>query len=70
MTVADPRMLLMDLLEHATRPERVCRRHWRVADLVVWDNRATLHRGRPFDVAERRELKRVSTLDMASEENH
>lgn len=63
MTVAEARMLLMDLLEHATRPDRVYRHEWRVGDLVIWDNRTTLHRGRAFNLAERRELKRVSTLD-------
>lgn len=63
MTAPQARILLMDLLEDATRPERVYRHEWRIGDLVIWDNRTTLHRGRPFDFAERRELKRVSTLD-------
>lgn len=63
MTVPEARMLLMDLLEDATRPEFVYRHAWRAGDLVIWDNRTTLHRGRAFDLAERRELKRVSTLD-------
>jgi alpha-ketoglutarate-dependent 2,4-dichlorophenoxyacetate dioxygenase len=63
MTVPEARMLLMDLLESATRPDLVHRHVWRAGDLVVWDNRTTLHRGRAFDLTERRELKRVSTLD-------
>jgi alpha-ketoglutarate-dependent 2,4-dichlorophenoxyacetate dioxygenase len=63
MTVPEARMLLMDLLEQATQPEYVHQHKWRVGDLVLWDNRTTLHRGRAFDLAERRELKRVSTLD-------
>ena len=63
MTVPEARILLMDLLEGATRPDRVHRHVWRAGDLVVWDNRTTLHRGRAFDLGERRELKRVSTLD-------
>ena len=62
MTLPEGRMLLMDLLEHATTPERVYRHHWRLGDLVIWDNRITLHRGRKFDYAERRELRRTTTL--------
>lgn len=50
----------------ATQPELVYRHAWRVGDLVIWDNRATMHRGRPFDDATyRRELRRVTTLDVA-----
>jgi alpha-ketoglutarate-dependent 2,4-dichlorophenoxyacetate dioxygenase len=60
------RLLLQDLMEHATRPERVYRHRWRVGDLVIWDNRATMHRACPFDdQAHRRELRRVTTLDVA-----
>ena len=59
------RLLLRDLIEHATRPEFVYRHQWRVGDLVIWDNRATMHRARPFDDATyRRELRRVTTLDV------
>jgi alpha-ketoglutarate-dependent 2,4-dichlorophenoxyacetate dioxygenase len=65
MTVPEARILLMDLLEQATRPNCIHRHVWRAGDLVVWDNRTTLHRGRAFDLTERRELKRVSTLDIA-----
>ena len=67
MTLPEARILLMDLLEHATQPERVYRHRWRAGDLVVWDNRTTLHRGRAFDLSERRELKRASTLDAGPE---
>jgi alpha-ketoglutarate-dependent 2,4-dichlorophenoxyacetate dioxygenase len=59
------RLLLRDLIEHATQPEFVYRHAWRVGDLVIWDNRATMHRARPFDdLVERRELRRVTTLDI------
>ena len=38
---------------------------WRAGDLVIYDNRATMHRARPFDDgAHRRELRRVTTLDV------
>ncbi|MBN9476262.1 MAG: 2,4-dichlorophenoxyacetate dioxygenase [Bordetella sp. SCN 67-23] len=64
MTVAEGRMLLLDLLEHATQREFVYRHHWRVGDLVMWDNTATLHRGRRFDLAQRRELRRATTEEV------
>jgi alpha-ketoglutarate-dependent 2,4-dichlorophenoxyacetate dioxygenase len=63
--VPEGRLLLRDLIEHATQPEFVYRHSWRVADLVIWDNRATMHRGKPFDDTKyRRELRRVTTLDI------
>ncbi len=65
--VPEGRLLLRDLTEHATQPQFVYRHLWRVGDLVVWDNRATMHRGRPFDdTNHRRELRRVTTLDVES----
>ena len=63
--VPEGRLLLRDLIEHATQGEFVYRHSWRVGDLVIWDNRATMHRARPFDDTRyRRELRRVTTLDI------
>ena len=63
--VPEGRLLLRDLIEHATQPEFVYRHQWRVGDLVIWDNRCTMHRARPFeDTRHRRELRRVTTLDI------
>ena len=63
--VPEGRLLLRDLTEHATQPAYVYRHTWRVGDLVIWDNRATMHRGRAFDDGtHRRELRRVTTLDV------
>ena len=63
--VPEGRLLLWELMEHATQPEFVYRHGWREGDLVIWDNRATMHRARPFDDARyRRELRRVTTLDI------
>ena len=63
--VPEARLLLRELTEHATQPQFVYRHAWRVGDLVIWDNRATMHRGRPFDDKQyRRELRRVTTLDI------
>jgi alpha-ketoglutarate-dependent 2,4-dichlorophenoxyacetate dioxygenase len=63
--IPEGRLHLRDLIEHATQPEFVYRHAWRVGDLVIWDNRATMHRARPFDDTKyRRELRRVTTLDI------
>ena len=64
MTLAEGRMLLMDLLEHATQRQFVYQHHWQVGDLVMWDNTATVHRGRWFDFAQRRELRRATTEEV------
>jgi alpha-ketoglutarate-dependent 2,4-dichlorophenoxyacetate dioxygenase len=65
--VPEGRMFLLDLLEHATRRSFVYRHEWQVGDLVIWDNRATLHRGRPYDMSERRELRRTTTEDLVAQ---
>jgi alpha-ketoglutarate-dependent 2,4-dichlorophenoxyacetate dioxygenase len=60
---AEARIFLADLLEHATKRENVYAHEWEIGDLVIWDNRATLHRGRRFDIGERRELRRTTLND-------
>ena len=65
--VPEGRMLLNDLTEHATQREFVYRHHWRVGDLVIWDNRCTMHRGRAYDMnGSVRDLRRITTQDIAS----
>lgn len=64
--VPEGRILLYDLNRHATRPEFVYSHEWRVGDLVIWDNRCTMHRGRPHDDAYPRDLRRATTLDVGS----
>jgi len=67
--VPEGRLLLRDLIEHATQRDFVYRHRWRVGDLVIWDNRCTMHRATPFEDAKyRRELRRVTTLDMGGPE--
>jgi alpha-ketoglutarate-dependent 2,4-dichlorophenoxyacetate dioxygenase len=63
LSTPQSRLLLSDLLEHATQRERVYVHKWRVGDLVMWDNRATVHRGRRFDLGQRRELRRTTVND-------
>jgi len=64
--VPEGRLLLYDLTLHATRPEFVYSHKWRVGDLVIWDNRCTMHRGRPHDDRYPRDLRRATTLDLGS----
>ena len=49
--------------ERATQRERVYKHEWTPGDLVMWDNRSTLHRGRRYDISERRELRRTTVND-------
>ena len=63
--VADGRLLIRELIEHATARDFVYRHEWRAGDLVIWDNRCTMHRGREFDESEVRDLRRVTTRDLA-----
>ena len=49
MPTSEARALLRELREAATRSELVYTHRWRVGDLVMWDNRCMLHRGRPWD---------------------
>jgi alpha-ketoglutarate-dependent 2,4-dichlorophenoxyacetate dioxygenase len=61
----EERLLLGDLAEHATRDEFTYTHSWKVGDLVIWDNRATMHRGLAYDDTRyKRELRRVTTLDL------
>ena len=63
--VPEGRLLLHELIEHATQRQFVYRHQWRVGDLVIWDNRCTMHRATPFDDGKyKRELRRVTTLDL------
>ena len=66
MPVPDGRLLLMELMEHATQRQFVHAHKWRQGDLVIWDNRCTMHRARPFDTTKVRDLRRVTTRDVAS----
>lgn len=60
------RILLRDLQEHATHPEFVYRHTWCVGDLVLWDNRAVMHRGCRYDLSQVRDMRRTTVLDPAS----
>jgi alpha-ketoglutarate-dependent 2,4-dichlorophenoxyacetate dioxygenase len=61
-TYAASRRLLDELLAHTTRPELVYRHQWRTWDLVMWDNRCVLHRGRPWDASAHARIMRRTTV--------
>lgn len=63
MSIAEARVLVNELIEHATQPQFVHRHTWQAGDLLMWDNRCTLHRGRRFDYTQRRDLRRTTTME-------
>jgi alpha-ketoglutarate-dependent 2,4-dichlorophenoxyacetate dioxygenase len=61
MPTPEARMLIRDLAEAATQPEFTHTHHWRAGDLVMWDNRTTMHRARRYnDTGEIRDLRRTT----------
>ena len=56
----EARAFLRDLNEEATRPENVYVHKWRQHDLVMWDNRQTMHRVRRFDETLVRDMRRTT----------
>ena len=60
------RALIEELIAFATQPQFVHRHRWTLGDLVMWDNRCTMHRGRPYDQTQRRVLHRTTVSDLTS----
>jgi alpha-ketoglutarate-dependent 2,4-dichlorophenoxyacetate dioxygenase len=63
--VPEARMLLRDLTEHATQGRFVVAHEWRLHDLVMWDNRVTMHRARRYPADQVRDLHRTTIADVA-----
>jgi alpha-ketoglutarate-dependent 2,4-dichlorophenoxyacetate dioxygenase len=63
--VPEARAFLRDLTEHATQRRFVYAHVWRQWDLVMWDNRVTMHRARPFDPGQVRDMHRTTVADSA-----
>lgn len=64
MDAAEARALIDELLEFATQRRFVYAHKWRAGDLVIWDNRCTLHRATPFeDTRFRRDMRRTTVRD-------
>lgn len=66
MAIPEGRILLRDLMEHATQPRFVYTHRWSVGDMVMWDNRCTMHRACEYDPGEIRELRRTTVMEHAS----
>jgi len=58
--IEEGRALLRELLEFATQPRFVYVHKWKVNDLVMWDNRQTMHRGRRYDESQPRDVRRTT----------
>jgi taurine dioxygenase len=56
---AESDALLEALWAHVTQPQFIYEHRWRLGDLVMWDNRSTMHRRDPFDGAARRVMHRT-----------
>jgi len=63
MEVPEGRILLKELMDHATRPEFVHTHRWTAGDLVLWDNRRTMHRACEYDAGHVRELHRTTAME-------
>jgi taurine dioxygenase len=67
MSEEESRPLIDYLNRHATRPEFVYRHQWRRHDIVVWDNRCTMHQALgDFDETQRRHMERTTVLGTPS----
>ena len=60
MPTPEARMLLRDLNEHATQERFVHVHRWRLHELIMWDNRQTMHRVRRFDESQPRDVRRTT----------
>lgn len=58
--IPEARAFIRDLTEQATQPEFVYRHSWRPFDLVMWDNRCTMHRARRYDAGSVRDMRRTT----------
>jgi alpha-ketoglutarate-dependent 2,4-dichlorophenoxyacetate dioxygenase len=63
--VPEARAFIRDLTEHATQRKFVYAHHWRAFDLVMWDNRCTMHRVRRFDASRVRDMRRTTVAGTA-----
>jgi alpha-ketoglutarate-dependent 2,4-dichlorophenoxyacetate dioxygenase len=66
--VEEGQALLAELIEFATQPQFVYRHRWQVGDLVIWDNRCTMHRATPFDATDQvRDMRRTTIIERAAD---
>ncbi|MBS0541295.1 MAG: TauD/TfdA family dioxygenase [Proteobacteria bacterium] len=66
MPDGEAKALLQELIDHATQRQFVHSHRWREKDLVMWDDRCTMHRGMPFDDQRyKRDMRRATVSDVA-----
>ena len=67
MSDEESEKLFKELTDHATQPQFVLSHRWRVNDLVMWDNRCTMHRGTDFDDWRwKRDVQRATVSDIGN----
>ena len=67
MPEPEGRALIDELIAHATQRQFVYTHRWRVHDLVIWDDRCTMHRGSEFDdLRWKRDMQRATVSDIAN----
>lgn len=67
MSDPEARLLVNELIEHSTQKHFCFAHKWSRGDLVMWDNRVTLHRGKRYDLGEKRVLRRITTMETAGD---
>jgi alpha-ketoglutarate-dependent 2,4-dichlorophenoxyacetate dioxygenase len=68
MPMEEGQALLRELIEFATQPQFVYSHPWQVGDLVIWDNRCTMHRATPYETTGHvRDLRRTTIIDTGEE---
>ena len=63
--VPEARAFIRDLTEHATQRRFVYSHRWKPFDLVMWDNRSTMHRARRYDASKVRDMRRTTVAGSA-----
>jgi alpha-ketoglutarate-dependent 2,4-dichlorophenoxyacetate dioxygenase len=67
MSEPEGRALIDELVAHATQRQFIYTHRWRIHDLVIWDNRCTMHRGTDFDdLRWKRDMQRATVSDVAN----
>ena len=67
MPEGDSTLLIEDLMAHATQRQFVYSHRWRVDDLVIWDNRCTMHRGTRYEEHRwKRDMHRATVSDVGN----
>ena len=68
IAIEEGQALLAELIEFATQPQFLYRHKWQAGDLVIWDNRCTMHRATPFAAADHvRDMRRTTIVERAAD---